>query len=275
MVSTGFVSLLTAAAAAVSAAPLNAAAPLANVELPLNATETADRSLRNGEMVVFGFEGRTHIVTEDTWNLLLKTMNILPEPPAVDEEYLKAGDAFAAIPVNETEATGLGKRDCSRDVQIVIDRTQRFVDWDVQMSPVIIGAGRAGIDITIAKYWSITNSISVSAGLDFGLVKDRLKSSLGIDYTRSWTTQQGYLIRGTVDDGYTGVVVSRPWTNRRYGRTFQGCVGNLRQTGTFMADSHEEGSYEGVSWVGGAITACIKRQSSIPLSRCQGSGNFR
>ncbi|KDN67121.1 putative major facilitator superfamily transporter, partial [Colletotrichum sublineola] len=107
------------------------------------------------------------------------------------------------------------------------------------------------------------------------LVKDRLRSSLGIDYTRSWTTQQGYLIRGTVDDGYTGVVVSRPWTNRRYGRTFQGCVGNLRQTGTFMADSHEEGSYEGVSWVGGAITACIKRQSSIPLSRCQGSGNFR
>ncbi|KAK2022107.1 hypothetical protein LX32DRAFT_645813 [Colletotrichum zoysiae] len=266
MVSTRFVALLTAAAAAVSAAPV------ANPDVPAtNVTEAADRNLRNGELVVYGAEGRTHIVTEDTWNLLLKTMDILPEPPAVDESYLNFKPVEPEVPHNAT----LGKRDCSGDVQLVIDTTQRFVDWDVQMSPVVIGAGSKGIDITIAKYWSITNTISVSGGIDFGLVKDRLGASLGIDYSRAWTTQQGYLIRGTIDNGYTGVVVSRPWTNRRYGRTFQGCVGNLRQTGTFMADSHEEGSYEGVSWVGGAITACIKRQRSIPLTRCQGSGEFR
>ncbi|EFQ32699.1 hypothetical protein CGRA01v4_09367 [Colletotrichum graminicola] len=275
MVSTRFVTLLTAAAAAVSAAPVAPAdVPAEVTALPSNITEEADRSLRNGELVVFGASGRTHVVTEDTWNLLLKTMNILPEPPAIDEEWLN----FKPTEVDEVShntTTELNKRDCSGDIQMIIDNNQRFVDWDVQMSPVVIGAGSKGIDITIAKYWSVSNSIAVSAGLDFGLVKDRLKSTLGINYSKTWTTQQGYLIRGTVDDGYTGVVVSRPWTNRRYGRTYQGCPGNLRQTGTFMADSHEEGSYEGVSWVGGAITACLKAQRSIPLTRCQGSGEFR
>ncbi|WQF82902.1 hypothetical protein CDEST_07916 [Colletotrichum destructivum] len=268
MVSARFVAVLAAAATAVSAAPI------VDLELPTNITEAADRDLRNGEMVVFGAEGRSHIITEDTWSLLLKTMDILPEPPAVDEEWLKAAESLTEIPVNVTEGA-LDKRDCNSNYQTVVDRTERFVDWDVQMSPVVIGVGSKGIDITISKSYAVGNTVQVSAGIDLTLIKDRLKSSLGINYSRTWTTTQGYLIRGTVDNGYTGVVITRPWTNRRYGRTFQGCVGSLRQTGTFMADSHEEGSYEGVSWVGGAITACIKKQSSIPLTRCNGSGAFR
>ncbi|KAJ0163071.1 hypothetical protein CTA2_3560 [Colletotrichum tanaceti] len=268
MVSARFFAVLAAAAAAVSAAPI------ADLELPTNITEAVDRDLRNGEMVVFGAEGRSHIITEDTWALLLKTMDVLPEPPAVDEEWLKAAEGLAEIPVNVTEGA-LDKRDCNSNYQTVVDRTERFVDWDVQMSPVVIGAGSKGIDITISKSYAIANTVQVSAGIDLTFVKDRLKSSLGINYSRTWTTTQGYLIRGTVDAGYTGVVITRPWTNRRYGRTFQGCVGSLRQTGTFMADSREEGSYEGVSWVGGAITACLKKQTSLPLTRCNGSGAFR
>ncbi|TQN68380.1 hypothetical protein CSHISOI_07114, partial [Colletotrichum shisoi] len=267
MVSARFIAVLAAAATAVSAAPI------VGLELPTNITEAVDRDLRNGEMVVFGAEGRSHIITEDTWSLLLKTMDILPEPPAVDEEWLKAAESLTETPVNATEAA-LGKRDCNSNYQTVVDRTERFVDWDVQMSPVVIGVGSKGIDITISKSYAVRNTVQVSAGIDLTLVKDRLKSGLGINYSRTWTTTQGYLIRGTVDDGYTGVVITRPWTNRRYGRTFQGCVGSLRQTGTFMADSHEEGSYEGVSWVGGAITACIKKQRTIPLTRYNGSGAF-
>ncbi|KZL84563.1 hypothetical protein CI238_05238 [Colletotrichum incanum] len=270
MVSAPLFALLAATAAVVSAVPI------ADLELPTNVTDSVDRNLRNGEMVLFGAEGRTQIITSDTWHLLLKSMDILPEPPAVDEEWLRAGDHLTEIPVNTTKGgINLDKRDCDSNFQIVVDRTERFVDWDVQMSPVVIGAGSKGIDITISRYFSVSNGVQVSAGIDLGLITNRLKSSLGINYSKTWTTQQGYLIRGTVDNGYTGVVISRPWTNRRYGRTFQGCVGNLRQTGTFMADSHEEGSYEGVSWVGGAITACIKRQSYIPLTRCNGGGQFR
>lgn len=208
-------------------------------------------------------------------------MNVEPDAPEIEYDWLKSGDDLYELSVDDIEAApgnlsdaALSKRDCNSNFQYVIDRTQRFVDWDVQMSPVIIGAGNGGIDVTISKSYAIANSVTVSAGIDLTLIKDRLKAGLNIDYSRTWTTTQGYLVRGNVAAGQTGVVITRPWTNRRYGRTFQGCVGSLRQTGTFMANSHEDGSYEGVTWVAGAITMCTKKQSSIPLSRCNGGGNF-
>lgn len=214
------------------------------------------------------------IITEATWSLLLKAEGIATETPEIDHDFLKSGDGLVEVPVNDTELA-LGKRDCNSNFQYVVDKQERFVDWDVQMSPVVIGVGSKGIDITISKSYAVSNGITVGGSFDLSKLKASLGLTFKVDYSRTWTTTQGYLIRGTVDNGYTGVVITRPWTNRKYGRTFQGCPGALKQTGTFMADSHEEGSYEGVTWVGGAITACIKRQSSIPLSRCNGSGNFR
>ncbi|KAG6361213.1 hypothetical protein INS49_009437 [Diaporthe citri] len=271
MVSVRFITLLSAFAAAVSAAP---APVIDDSDAALNITETLDRDLRNGEMIVFGSGGRTAIITEATWKLLLKVEGVEAETPEIDHDYIKAGEGLAEIPVNHTDIA-LGKRDCNANYQFVVDRQQRFVDWDVQMSPVVIGSGSKGIDITISKSYAISNGVTAGGSFDMSTLVKKLGLTFKVDYTRTWTTTQGYLIRGTVDAGYTGVVITRPWTNRKYGRTFQGCVGALKQTGTFMADSHEEGSYEGVTWVGGAITACIKKQSSIPLSRCNGSGNFR
>ncbi|GKT45877.1 uncharacterized protein ColSpa_06058 [Colletotrichum spaethianum] len=86
---------------------------------------------------------------------------------------------------------------------------------------------------------------------------------------------QGCLIRGIIEEGMTGIVVSTPWTNRRYGHAFQGCVESMKQTGTWIANTYEEGSYESVDWVAGAITVCAKKQESIPLSRCNGYGDFK
>jgi hypothetical protein len=204
------------------------------------------------------------IVTNATWTLLLRVEGIEETTLEIDYAYLAAGEGLSELPVNQT-AVALGKRDCNSNDQFVVDKQQRFVDWDVQMSPVVVGTGIKCIDITISKSFTISNSItavapSTSARWPASSVPPSTST------TRApWTTQQGYAIRGTVDEGFTGVVVMKPWTNRRYGRTFQGCVGSLRQTGTFMADSHVAGSYEGVTWVGGAITACLKRQSWIPL----------
>ncbi|KAL0933446.1 uncharacterized protein CTRU02_212409 [Colletotrichum truncatum] len=263
MVSLRLFALLSAISAVI-------AAPIIESEAAVNVTEI-DRTLRNGEVLVVG-DNRAQIVTEEAWKLFVESSGASFGAPEVDYDFLKSGDAFAENIVNDTS---LDKRDCNSNFQFVVDRTQRFVDWDVQMSPVIIGAGRNGIDIRISKSFSIENKVQVSAGIDLGLIKKVLGLKLGINYSRSWKTEVGTLIRGTIDDGYTGTVITMPWTNRRYGRTFQGCVGSLKQTGTFMADSREEGSYEGVSWVGGAITACIKKQRGIPLSRCHGSGNFR
>lgn len=56
MVSTRMIALLSAFAAAVSAAP---APILAEQDPALNITETLDRNLRNGEMIVFGKDGKS------------------------------------------------------------------------------------------------------------------------------------------------------------------------------------------------------------------------
>jgi hypothetical protein len=121
------------------------------------------------------------------------------------------------------------------------------------MSPVVIGTG-TGIDVYVSQGYSVSNSINVGGSADWGVVKDKLKLSLGVDYTRTWTTQTVINIKGNVPNGYSGVMITRPLKTRRYGRTMRGCVGSMKQTGTFMADSYKEGSYNGVKWVSGAIS---------------------
>ncbi|CEI67625.1 hypothetical protein FVEN_g5710 [Fusarium venenatum] len=238
-------------------------------ERDLNSTIwTPDHILKQDEVILYG-SGRMEVVHVSVYEKLLESEGVDPETPEIDQAWLDAG-AKAVAPRDLEE-----RQSCSSTTSYVTDRTQRFVDWDVQMSPVVIGAGRNGIDVTVASSYSISNSVSVSAGLDLTAVKNRLGASFGVDYSRTWTTQATVTVRGTVSQGETGVVITRPWTNRRYGRSFRGCVGSMQQTGTWMADSHEEGSYEGVRWVSGAITMCIKRQSSIPLTRCNGGGQFR
>jgi hypothetical protein len=219
------------------------------------------------------------VVHVSVWEKLLESEGIDINTPEIDTAFLESGDQYAKnnIVERDEEAHPLTARQssCSSTTSYVTDTTQRFVDWDVQMSPVVIGAGRNGIDVSVASSFSVANSVSASAGLDIKAIKDRLGASFGVSYSRTWTTQATVTVRGTIFPGETGVVITRPWKNRRYGRTFRGCVGSLVQTGTWMADSYEEGSYDGVKWISGAITVCIKNQSGIPLSRCNGSGNFR
>ena len=214
------------------------------------------------------------VVHVSVYEKLLEFQGVSPETPEIDHAFLEAG-AKSFKEAKALATRDVEKRGCDGTTSYVTDTTQRFVDWDVQMSPVVIGAGRNNIDVSVARSWSTSNGVTVSAGLDWKAVKDRLGANFGINYSRTWTTQATVTVRGTVFSGETGVVITRPWTNRRYGRVFQGCVGSMREIGTWMADSHDEGSYEGVGWVAGAITMCIKNQSGIPLSRCNGGGNFR
>ncbi|UZP46425.1 hypothetical protein NXS19_014237 [Fusarium pseudograminearum] len=222
-------------------------------ERDLNSTIwTPEHVLQQDEVILYG-EGRMEVVHVSVYEKLLESEGVNPITPEIDHDWIKAGakaKGKAKAPRDLEE-----RQSCGSTTSYVTDRTQRFVDWDVQMSPVVIGQGRNGIDVTVASSYSVSNGVTVSGGLDITAIKNRLGASFGL--------------------GETGVVITRPWTNRRYGRAFRGCVGSMQQTGTWMADSHEEGSYEGVRWVAGAITMCIKRQSGIPLSRCNGGGNFR
>ncbi|GKT97521.1 hypothetical protein CT0861_03173 [Colletotrichum tofieldiae] len=242
--------------------------------VPIIDGNLATRELQASEVVVVN-GNKTEILTEAALHEFYKAEGILMEKPAIDEEWLN----FVPEPVNETAAE-LSARQirCSPTSSFVIDKEQRFVDWDVQMSPVTLGAG-SGILVRVESGWTVSNAVAVSAGIDSKWLKDKLTASFGVSYTRTWTSVTSFSHQTTIAAGFRGVFISQPWTNRKYGRTFQGCPGSMVQTGTFMADSHEEGSYDNARWVSGQITACIKRygpkQVGTRMTRCNGSGEFR
>lgn len=141
------------------------------------------------------------------------------------------------------------------------------------MSPVVCAVG--SMDITVSSGYSVANTVGGSAGLDLKFIKDRLGATADINYSRTWTTQTSVLTKGTVPDGSCGVMITKPLTTRRSGRMFQGCIGSTKEIGTWYADSHNEGSYNGIEWIEGAISMCAKPGNNPPLSRCGGGGNFR
>lgn len=86
------------------------------------------------------------------------------------------------------------------------DKTERFVNWDVQMSPVVLGTAE-GITVAVASGYSVANSISASAGIDVTLIKDYLSGSVGVDYTTTWTTTTSNTYTTTIKNGDAGVWV--------------------------------------------------------------------
>lgn len=205
------------------------------------------------------------VVHETVYHALLASQEIALDVPEVDD----IPRSIANSGRNEFHLNA--RADCAYTTAVVTDRSQTFIDWDVQMSPVVIGTG-TGIDVYVSSGYSVSNSINVSGGLDWKAIKDKLGVSLGIDYTRTWSTQTVINIKGNVADGYSGVMITKPIKTRRFGRVLTGCLGSQTQSGTFQADSYQEGSYAGVKWVSGAISMCTKKE--FPLSRCNGLGNF-
>ncbi|CAI7638527.1 unnamed protein product [Penicillium glandicola] len=239
------------------------AAPL--VELSLNSTKwTPEHILRPGEVILYG-EGRMEVVHETVYHKLIAAEGHSFEVPEIDL-------TFNIQSVNHNHSDIHARQSCDATTAVITDSSSTFVDWDVQMSPVVIGSGTTGMDVSVASGYSIANSISVSAGITPTLIKDKLGASAGIDYSRTWTTQTVVTVKGTVDPGYSGVMITKPIKTRKTGRVLRGCVGSETEIGTFSADSFADGAYAGVKWVSGAIMMCSKKE--FPLSRCTGSGNF-
>lgn len=205
------------------------------------------------------------VVHESVYHQMLFSQGLSDSVPKINDTPLDRQ------PVSQNTSRIQYRDSCDLTTAVITDTTQTFVDWDVQMSPVVIGTG-SGIDVSVSSGYSVSNGISVSAGLDLSLVKDKLGSSVGIDYTRTWTTQTVVTVKATVPNGYSGVMITKPIKTRKNGRVLKGCLGSQTQDGTFAADSYQDGSYAGVKWVSGAITMCAKKE--FPLSRCSGSGNF-
>ncbi|KAF7555167.1 hypothetical protein G7Z17_g2400 [Cylindrodendrum hubeiense] len=257
-----FVSL--SLAAAVSAAP-------ALKIRELNSTKwTPDHILQPNEVILYGEGGRMEVVHEDVYHSLITDKGYLYDAPEVDEDFLGR-----IPPISNSTKSHHERDDCLHTTAVVADSETTFVDWDVQMSPVVIGTGTNGIDVYVSSGYTVTNSITVSASADWTVIKDKLGLSAGIDYTRSWSTATVINIKGTVSPGWSGVMITKPIKTRKYGRQLSGCIGSQTEDGTWMADSYEEGSYGGVSWVSGAITVdlvssklnyiCVNQINAAPV----------
>lgn len=219
--------------------------------------------------------GVEHSVKNSDYYTWLESQGVLLEAPALDPTWI----SHNASEIPDAEIADVNQRDlesrasCSNTFSIVTDKTQTFVDWDLQMSSVAC-AHFGDLTVTVSSGHSVSNTVGGSAGIDLSFIKSRLSSEFSINYSRTWTTTQTTTDSHVVHDGFCGVMIYKPIVTRRSGRQFRGCVGNIQQVGTWYADSHRSASYNGLSWVEGAVSYCEKRQENPPLSRCEGGGNF-
>jgi hypothetical protein len=126
--------------------------------------------------------------------------------------------------------------------------------------------------ISISTGYSITNSISVSQGASFTLVKDFLSATMSIDYSTSWQTSQTQQFSAAVPEGKYGAFVTNAWTNRESGHVWEGTIGGEGSLTYYQADSFESKSYGDLSWVDGVISLCTG--DTFPLPRCVGEGTL-
>lgn len=133
------------------------------------------------------------------------------------------------------------------------------------MSPVVCTVG--DMTISVSSGHTVSNTLGGSGGIELGFIKDRLQGTLGINYSRMWSTGTSIDTRGPVGDGRCGVMITQPIVTRLSGRQFCGCIGSTTQIRTWYADSHNEGSYNGINWVEVAVSMCKKPSRAPPLSR--------
>ncbi|KAI8943425.1 hypothetical protein NX059_001435 [Plenodomus lindquistii] len=166
------------------------------------------------------------VLNVSDWQAHLTAAGWSLEPPEIDHDFLNFTPSV--------EDLAHVKRQACSNTAVVTDRTENFVDWDVQLSPVVCAVG--DMTVTLTEGYSVSNAITVSAGLDYTLIAEKLQGSVGFDYSRTWTTSTLTAVTGTVPNGQCGTMIWKPMTTRRYGSVMQGCVGAMKKTGTLLDD---------------------------------------
>ncbi|KAJ4400452.1 hypothetical protein N0V91_008706 [Didymella pomorum] len=225
----------------------------------LAAAAPAPMTVGVDDVILYGKNGRFTMMKRDEFDELkkLRESGVVPPMPS----YLD--DSLITLPANESAPSkpqgSLKKRATSL---IIPNPHSRFLGWDVQTSQVV----------KVSTGYSITNSISVSQGATFTLVKDFLQASVSVDYSTSWQTTQTQAFSAAVPEGKYGAFVTNAWTNRESGNVWEGTIGGEGSLTYYQADSFESKSYGDMSWVDGVISLCTG--DSFPLKRCLGDGTL-
>lgn len=235
---------------------------------------------RHDDVIAFGPNGRVEVFQRDYYDELTK--NLTRGPPAFAYPELTHGangfkkhDNNQTVKPTATSTTStltadaeLEKRGCKSHMMID-NHVTSFIGWDVAMSRVIHAAA-AQSTVILTSGFQIGNSIGVSEAAAFDFVPDFFTSTTTVSYEHSWVTTDSFMYSFPVPVGNYGIVVSNPHTTRNYGEVYQGCIGAMELISTYQADSFEDHTYEGISWVEGSITACTSTTYPIPM--CIGSG---
>ncbi|PSN73967.1 hypothetical protein BS50DRAFT_566884 [Corynespora cassiicola Philippines] len=248
-----FATALASGAALAAAVPAPAPAPI---------------QVGEDDVILYG-SGRYKVIKRSEFDELeqLRKNKIVPPKPAYLDDTMYHG------PSNDTgaevESHSSHDKRWKTNTVIVRNPKQRFLGWDTLMSQVVKGAPTT---ITVSTGFTITNTITVSQGASFTLVKDFLEASMSIDYSESWASAQTQMFAAPVPEGKFGAFVSNPWTNRESGNVFKGVIGSEGELTYYQADSFESKQFDNMAWVDGVIGLCTG--DTLPLKRCLGEGTL-
>ncbi|KAL0933859.1 uncharacterized protein CTRU02_210658 [Colletotrichum truncatum] len=214
--------------------------------------------LANDDIVIYGVNGEYKVIKETEFQNLtaagILTYN---------------GNDQVNTPDLSSVSKELEARDCDgRNIEYEITNTNDFLDWDVQVSPVI-GAQQAPVLIAIARGYQVADAVSVAETA--GIEAEGLSLSLKIEYQTTWTTTDTTTITYTVPTGQYGVIVSQPWVHRISGTAYSSCGTGEATRENFMVTTHTSQTYGNLNWVKGVFRLCANTNYPVPYCNGQGS----
>ncbi|KAJ0165687.1 hypothetical protein CTA2_10359 [Colletotrichum tanaceti] len=187
-------------------------------------------------------------------------------------EYDALQSRAALAPAPEIQAIqGLERRGCQESTEVQVISDDEFLNWDVAISPVLSSIGGSAT-VSVANGYSISNSVSVTAGLTSSIAEGALGASLSVSYSETWTTTETQTLGFTVPEGQYGLVVSQPNVRRVTGNILTGCTDSPKKT-EFTSDSYSSQAYGSLAWVKGVIRLC--NSTTYPVPYCIGNGEHR
>ncbi|KAF2090367.1 hypothetical protein K490DRAFT_36431 [Saccharata proteae CBS 121410] len=238
------------------------AAPSELSEIP-SVPELRPRILTEDDMILVG-NGRHQVIKKRDYEALrtrsVGMNNTIRSTPTWSN---------ATIGVTKKIPRELSERGCEESSEVQINDPTHFSNWDVAMSSVVT-AEHAVASVSVTQGFSLSNSLSVSAGVEVSTVEKLVSASLSVSYSVQWTTSDSIAYTFVVAAGKSGLVVSNPETTRYTGTYIYGCT-DSPSTADWTSDTYTSATMDGLEWVEGKIQLCTS--DSYPVAYCVGTGD--
>lgn len=243
-----------------------------------------DINIGPDEALIILNDGESIVMPQREVEAFLGQFGVSMEPPDASEQELEnnADSADLIDSIDMTNSTELLARDTiaarsdrGKQNLVIPLSDQEFLDWDIPMSTVLY-ANQRDATVALAGGQMVADAIMGGGGFTLTLVPDFLTATGSGSYTKTTTALVTGTVTFTIPANNHGVIVSRPWVNRRRGMIWSGRPGNSRSD-YWQADSYNPAEYNypagaKLKWVKGIITTCLSPK--YPIARCHGKGDI-